>query len=240
MVNLFRENDNINFAKIQFGITILLVLFFCVTGATYAYFAVSAVNNNTITGEAATVNLTLGVTKIFPTASSNNTGVMVPQKSVSESASSPLSTALKNGCVDGNKNIVCQVYRINIKNDGGTATQVVDGMISFYSDNAMKTDVHTSMPNLKYKLISSVDATTPSNSVLGANADLEANGTDKKFATNVSMATGVVFDYYLIVWINETNTNQSDQSQLNLKKHFYGKVTFNSSNGTGVTSTFDS
>lgn len=239
--DLFKDfsNEN-NLKKIQLGITLLLVLFLSVTGATYAYFAVSATNTETITGEAATVNLTLNVTKIFPASGNSNTGVMVPQKSVSGSNTSPLSTALKNGCVDGNKNVVCQVYQINIKNDGGTATQVVDGMISFYSNSSMTTGIEGTMPNLKYKLITSVDATTPGNSMLGTNADLAAMGTDAKFATNVSLATSAEQNYYMIVWINETNTDQADKSLVNSKKHFYGKVTFDSSNGTGVTSTFDS
>lgn len=241
MDNLFKNaKDENNLKKIQLGVTLLLVLFLSVTGATYAYFAVSATNTETITGEAATVNLTLNVTKIFPTVGSTNTGVLVPQKSTSGSNTSPLSTALKNGCVDANKNVVCQVYQINVKNDGGTATQVVDGAISFYSNTAMTTGIETAMPNLKWKLIDSVNASTPNSSVLGTNTDLAATGTAAKFATNVSLATGAARDYYMIVWINETNTDQTDKSSVSTKKHFYGKVSFDSSNGTGVTSTFDS
>lgn len=222
------------FTKMQLSIMLILVLFFSVTGATYAYFAVSA-TNNTITGNAATVNLTLNVTRVFPTASSDNTGVMVPQLSTSGSANSPLSTALKNGCVDGNKNIVCQVYEVVIQNIGGTATQVVDGSILFYSDAAMTTDVSAAMPNLKWKLITSVDANTPANSVLGAANDLVADATDDNvFANDVTMITGSSFSYYIIIWINETNADQPIEPG----KTFYGKVEFNSSNGTGVTSTF--
>ena len=213
-------------------------MFFTITSATYAYFAISA-TNNTMTGEAATVNLTLNVEKIFPTASSDNTGVMVPQLSVSQSDTSPLSSALKTGCVDQNKNVVCQVYKINIQNIGGTATQVVDGMVSFYSDSAMTTDVNLSMPNLKWKLITSANATTPSNSVLGTAADLVANDDENIFADNVTMATNSTFDYYMIIWINEIDENQTDQSpSASNPKRFYGEIEFRSSNGTGVTSTF--
>lgn len=234
--------DNIepkkNFTKLQLTITLLLILFFTVTGATYAYFAISATDNNTITGDAATVNLTLTVTPIFPTASSDNTGVLVPQLSTSGSSTSPLATALKNGCVDANKNVVCQVYKINIQNIGGTATQVVDGAVYFYSNTALTTDVSGAMPNLKWKLITSVNTTTPSSSVLGTNADIAADATEDGniFANDVTMVTGSSFDYYMIIWINETNDDQPTDEG----KTFYGVIEFTSSNGTGVTSTFNS
>ena len=182
----------------------------------------------------------MDVKKIFP-VTDDNTGVLVPQLSTSASASSPLSTALKNGCVDANKNVVCQVYRISIQNKGGSATQIVDGKILFYSDATLKTNVHTAMPNLKWKLIDSVDAVTPANSVLGSRSDLEANdnSSNGKFVSSLSLATNVVRNYYVIIWINETGADQTDKStSIDNPKVFYGKVQFDSSNGTGVTSTF--
>lgn len=219
--------------KIQLTIAMVLTLLFSVTTATYAYFAFSA-TNNIIGGSAATVNLTLDVTKIFPTSTSDNTGVMVPQLSTSGNANSPLAAALKNGCVDANENVVCQVYKINIQNVGGTATQVADGWVSFYGDAAMTTDVSTVMPNLRWKLITSVNTTTPSSSVLGTNIDLVANNEENVFANDIVMSTDSSFDYYMIVWINETNQDQPTDPG----KTFYGKIEFNSANGTGVTSTF--
>lgn len=220
--------------KLQLSITLILILFFSVTGATYAYFAISVSNNNTITGDAATVNLTLDVVKVFPLADSDNTGVMVPQLSTSESATSPLATALKSGCVDSNKNVVCQVYYIKIQNLGGTATQVVDGEVSFYGNSAMTTDISTTMPNLKWKLITSANEDIPANSVLGTNADLQATSTSVDFESNLTLATNAFEEYYMIIWINETNQEQSKEPT----KTFYGKIEFNSSNDTGVTSTF--
>lgn len=231
---MFEEiNHQKVFTKTQLTITLVLVLFLTVTGTTYAYFAISA-TNNTITGNAATVNLTLTVDRVFPTSSSTNTGAMVPQLSTSGSSSSALSSALKNGCVDSNTNVVCQVYQITIANQGGTATQVVDGMVSFYGNSALTTDAHTTMPNLKWKLITSVDVTTPTNSVLGTNVDNEANFNDNLFVTNLTLATNDSYTYYMIVWINETNAVQTSEPG----KSFYGKIQFDSSNGTGVTSTF--
>lgn len=231
MINFEQENYN----KVHVAVTLILILFFCITGATYAYYAFTA-TNETISGEAAVVNLTLTVDKIFPMDDSDTTGTIVPQISTSGSNVSPLSAALKKGCVDDNKNIVCQVYKIVIENVGGTATQVVDGSISFYSDAALTTDVSVEMPNLKWKLIESVDINDPTNSVLGTNIDLTANFSKNVFAKDVTLVNDTSLEYYMIIWINETSNEQEKDEG----KSFYSKVEFNSSNGTGVTSMFTS
>lgn len=227
-------NKGLEISKIQVTVTIILFLMFSVTGATFAYFAVSAENTNTITGDAATVNLTLDVNRVFPTSTSTNTGVMVPQLSTSGSNNSPLSTALKSGCVDGNGNVVCQVYKIDIANIGGSAVQVVDGFISFYGNTNLTIDAGVTMPNLKWKSIDSVNVTTPGSSVLGTDTDKVANFNDNVFADDITLGTNDSETYYIIIWINETNSDQiTDEG-----KTFYAKIEFNSANGTGVTSSF--
>lgn len=227
-------NKGLEISKIQVTVTIVLFLMFSVTGATFAYFAVSAEDTNTITGNAATVNLTLDVNRVFPTSTSANTGVMVPQLSVSGSNSSPLSNALKSGCVDGNGNVVCQVYKIDIANIGGSAVQVVDGFISFYGNTSLTTDVSVTMPSLRWKLISSININTPSSSVLGTDVDKVANFNDNVFADDITLGTNDSETYYIIIWVNETTYDQPTDEG----KSFYAKIGFNSSNGTGVTSTF--
>lgn len=225
-----KKNDLKLFTS-KLTITIIIIFFFTTLGATYAYFAFNVNNNNTITGNAATVNLVLEVNRIFPISA--NEGHMVPQQSVSGSNNSPLSTALKSSCIDANSNVVCQVYKILIKNDGGTATEVVDGQVSFFSDAAMTKNSYTDMPNLKWKLIDSVDIASPTNSVLGTNSDNSANFTKTKFVSDVTLPTNKDYTYYMIVWFNETGNDQTDEG-----KTFYGMIEFTSSNGTGVTSTF--
>ena len=228
------KNSKTNATKLQLTISLILVLLMSITGATYAYFAISATTNNTITGDAATVDLTLNVSRIYPTESSDNTGVLVPQLSTSGSASSPLGNALKNGCVDGNKNVICHVYKIVINNTGATATQVVDGAISFFGNQELTTNISTTMPNLKWRIVSSVNETDATNSLLGANTDHTASSTPDKFVTNQTMTTNSTFTYYIIIWISETNEDQP----IDTGKTFYGVIDFNSTNGTGVTSTF--
>ena len=220
--------------KLQITVSLILVIFLSITGATYAYFAYSATNNNTITGDAASVNLTLNVSRIYPTEESVNTGVLVPQLSTSGSATSPLNNALKNGCIDANNNIVCHLYKIVIQNSGGTATQVVTGKISFFGNPELTTNISTVMPNLKWRLVSSVNETTPANCNLGANTDHVASSAGEDFVSELSMVTNSLFTYYIIIWIGETNSDQP----VDVGSTFHGVIEFNSSNGTGVTSTF--
>lgn len=220
-------NNEFGITKLQFSVTMILTLFVSVVGFTFAYFSIS-VSNNTINGSAATVNLTLSVSKKLPKTNVSNTGVFVPQ------LNSTLGSALKGGCVDANSNVVCHVYEIIIQNMGGSATQVVDGIVSFYGNSSMTNDVSTTMPNLKWRLITSVDVNYPDNSVLGTNQIMAANYNKNVFANDIILATNDAKKYYMIVWISETNNDQPvDESSA-----FYGKIEFNSANGTGVTSTF--
>lgn len=227
------QKINLKLFTSKITIMIITILFFSTLGASYAYFAFDASDATTLTGDAATVDLTLDVDRVFPTTVEDK-GNMVPQQSVSGSNTSPLSTALKSGCVDDNNNAVCHVYRIHIKNDGGTATEVVDGEVSFYADNALTINSYTTMPNLRWKLVESVDTSTLTNSVLGTKTDNTASSTSVKFISNVTLPTNKEYTYYMIVWFNETGSNQIDQGNT-----FYGMIEFLSSNGTGVTATFN-
>ena len=214
--------------KIEIAYVIIFIVAFCISvlGASYAYFAVSASNNNQISGDAAMVSIDLNVNKVFPV--SNNDGKdLVPQLS-----GSALDSALKTGCIDSNGNAVCQVYKIKVKNSG-SAAYTINGSISFFSDDVMETNVTSSMPNLRWMIASSVDEVNSNNSVLGNSTIYVANAEGSSFDENVNLAINIEKIYYLVVWVNETNNSQVD-----LGNSFFGKVTFISSNGNGVTATF--
>ena len=222
-----------SFSVLTSKITIILIFitFISVLSSTYAYFYFAKDNRTTLTGDMATVSLELNVERLLPVKES--TGVMVPQKSVSGSSSSALSSALKKGCVDDNQNIVCQVYQITVTNDSGSATEVVDGEVSFYSNQELTENSQVKMPNLRWKLITSVDTVNNNNSVLGTNTDNIASATPAKFAQNIELKTNDTETYLMIIWFNETGVDQIDKANT-----FYGKIEFNSSNGTGITATF--
>ena len=50
------------------------------------------------------------------------------------------------------------------------------------------------------------------------------------------MVDGSNIDYYMIIWIDETNEVQD----IDEGNSFFGKIVVEASNGTGVTSTFSS
>ena len=217
--------------KIFAMIVMIATLMVCTTSATYAYFALAPVSNNTITGTAASASLTLAVNRIAPSTSkwSASTQKMVPQ------LDTVLGTAMNdtNSCVDGNTNVVCQVYEVTLTN-GSTAQVVVNGTITF-------TGV-SSMANLKWRLYKSSTAkltTAQAATNLGSAATTDiTNDAAVELDTSLSLkkngTTGYQQYYYLVVWINETGSAQTDSGT------YRATINFTSSNGTGVTSTITS
>ena len=185
----------------------IIVYFITVTGSTYAYFALSASSDNKISGTTATANLALTVSKVFP----SNTNNLVPQ--LESALGSAISSTYK--CVDGNSNNVCQVYKITIKNTS-TASVDISGYIHFSGV--------TNLPNLKWRLLDSESA-------LGTHNSYSATGADNLFVDRVKISANQTNNYYMVIWINETNSAQSDTGT------FGATISFKSSNGTGVTST---
>ena len=203
----------------------LMAFVISIAGATYAYFAVTKSNTTSISGDAAMINLNLSVRKILPLENSSN-GYIVPQRS------GTLANAMNGSCVDSNNNIVCQVYSVTIRNNS-TASVMLDGKIYFFSDEQMQSNISTAMPNLKWKLVESFDEETISNSVLGNASINSASSGGGIFSDDLLLSSNQEGKFYLIVWVNETNSSQTD-----LNSTFYGKVSFIASNGSGVTASF--
>ena len=203
-----KDNDT---KKISTLIVLILTLMFCTTSATYAYLAFSATSNN-MTGAIASSGLELTVTPAD--LQTTNTGFMVPQK---ESA---LGTAMNstNKCVDGNKNIVCRVYTINVKlkdtqNVIDTATT---GTISFAFTKQAS--------NLKWRLASST-------TTLGSAGSTQTASTSAAtFAAPSFTSANNNFTYYIVVWLNETNAVQADSGD------WTATIEFKNSSGS-ITST---
>ena len=217
-------------------IVAIATLMLSITGATYAYFALTINNANNITGTTATTSMTIAVEE--QALKTPNTSKMVPQ--LSEAIPAAINSS--NKCVDANGNIVCKVYKITITNTS-SAGGIVNGTIKF-------TDYNT--PNLRWRRIkdaTSVDtATTGSYNASGVSVtkDLEtdlisgsecvpSNASKRANCTNVSLAaSGGTQTYYIVVWLWETG---SDQTSVDAGKTFHATVKFEGANGTGVTST---
>lgn len=197
-------------SKKIFTLILLIVVFMvCTTGATYAFFAISAVNS-TMTGTAATVSLNLTVEKVTPdsTAWAASTQVMVPQLDAGLGAA--MNTT--NKCVDGNKNVVCQVFKITITNTSSAQVKLRGRIFFTYSGTngnfkdlywRTVTDANTLGTNTVFK--ASTSENTVSTTADAVNASLIENLTlAKTKGTSTYTST-----YYVVVWIRETNTVQN-------------------------------
>ena len=177
-----------------------------ITGGTYAYYALTA-SNNSIAGTAGEADLSLEVVNQHP----NNEEYLVPQ------LEKGLATAISSNynCVDDNNNTVCQVYSIKITNTG-TANVEINGTITFGNIDKM--------PNLKWRLIK--DKNT-----YGSFKINQASNDANIFDNNIVLKKGDSKIYYIVIWIDEVDKNQTDTGKYN------ATIEFSSSNGKGVTST---
>ena len=115
--------------NIVYAIIGILTLMITTTGATFAYFTASSGDNGTITGNMATIQIGLTVTKV--THVDESKGGMIPMSNnMVEAAASDSNVTGGAGttCVDDNGNAVCQIYKIVVTNTG-TASLFLDGYV---------------------------------------------------------------------------------------------------------------
>ena len=195
---------------IFYGVIGVATLIVAIIGATFAYFTATASNNTTIAGNAASVGLTLSVEKV-----SHGDKGLVPQLETALSAAMKGVDGAGTGsdsCIDGNGNTVCQVYKITVGNTG-TAEAKLTGTLDLTKG---------SITNLKWA------------TVTGWGSEPAAQGAkaDNKLVENVTISGSGSQEYYVVIWIQETNDAQEDTGG------FSGTVAFNAADGSGVTSTF--
>ena len=130
------EKKNNDARVLMFSIIGILTLIVAISGATFAYFAATATNNNTIKGNSGYVAnpLTLVITESSAVASASLKLIPQVDSFIGNAANST------KKCIDTNGNAVCQHYKITVTN---TTTN------SYYLDGHMSLTA-ASMPNLKW------------------------------------------------------------------------------------------
>ena len=109
---------------------------------------------------------------------------------------------------------------VTIANPNMTATMPITGTIKFTS----------TMPNLKWKLVS--NATTIGSVGTATVATLNSA---QSFATPTLSLTNKTYTYYIVIWINEINSAQTDSGS------WAATIAFNPTDGSGgLTSTIKS
>ena len=223
------ERENRKGPGVFYAVIGVATLVVAIIGATFAYFSVTlnsaadAVQGTT--GQGAADKITLTVTKETTTAN----GKLIPLNEATQ-----MQTALTAGCIDSNQNTVCQVYKVNVKNQGDNAVRLKGSMT-----------LTSTAPNMKWKLIGA-------NATTDATSTINNPGTAGEIVANLLLpATNGNQDYYLVVWLHETG-NQQDAATANQETgvtaeantSFTGQVTFNAvdANGQptagGLTATF--
>ena len=197
-------------------IIIIVMLFIMLLGGTFAYYAYSG-SNSIFTGNMGKVDLTLTVTKVLP----STTGV----DDILISNTSELAANLNSGCIDEEGEFaLCQLYRINLVNASGSINTDVKGSIKFNNELT---------PNLSWLLLgnSYSSSTNYTSELIGTNFNTSSS-TFVPFVDKYLLYSGSSIDYYILVWINETEDEQNDMGA------YSGTIRFEDSNGGGVTAEF--
>lgn len=209
--------SNIN-RKNSYLVTIIIALLIVILGSTYAYFAFNASNNNTITGTAGSVDLELTVTKILPSTNGVDNILVINFNEVAE--------GLNEDCIDNSGEFaLCQLYKVTLENNSTGVNTKVKGSISFDNETA---------PNLSWILVENYSASTTYTSTLLGSTYNTATSTFTNFVDNYLLTVNNSADFYILVWVNETEEVQTDEGS------YSGTIRFEDSNGKGVTSTFSS
>ena len=252
-----KKKKNGDSKKITITLILILVLMVTTTGGTYAYLAISGTDSATITGTVATPSFSLNVQQSTLGGTNNSsvtkTNVMVPQ------LESALGTAISSGwgCVDGNGNTVCKVYTITITNASTAAVRVI-GTIRFSNNNTMKnlkwkriasattignfkannTSGTNSLGTTAYDLLDGTIPNTGTGTTYPTACTYDyssgTSGTQSGCTTDTLAGNGGSKTYYIVVWINETGTEQTDSGTFTATIEFVGE------NGRGITSTITS
>ena len=184
-------------------------LLVAVVGATFAYFSARTTNKTDVTGSTASgASLSMAITRVSDAGTAAN---MIPmlttdlQKGVTGTAS--------KSCIDANNNTVCQVYKVTVTNGSADIGINVKGTMNLTS----------TAKNMKWEVLT--DATT-----VKADGTPVAQGTDGVIVANQALAKTGSQDFYLVVWLEETNEAQDTDDA---GKSFTGTVTFNGVNADG-------
>ena len=176
--------DRINSFEINKRILLLIfLLFFSITGGTYAYLFYTVEDNDTITGNLGNVDLELKVTKVLPVDDAINS-VLIFQFS-------ELASNLNNKCIneDGDYSL-CQLYKIHLKNKSNSVNVNIKGSLAF--NNA-------TMPNLSWILLGNNynSSTNYTSSMLGTKF-YTATSYYKPFVDGYLLNSNDEIDFYIL------------------------------------------
>ena len=210
------EQKNNDVKKISILILGIVIVLLIVATGTLAYYMFSTTNNTAINGTAAKADLNLTVSKTLPTSNGIDNIVLAKYEDIP--------AGINARCASGSY-AMCQLYTITLTNNAANTSVTVNGSVSF---------TNTTAPNLSWILLSNYSSSTSYTSSDLPNSYNTASSTFTNFVSNETVNGNQTKTYYLLVWVNDIEEEQTDNGS------YTGTVRFVDADGNGVTSTFNS
>lgn len=196
------------------GIAILVT-----TGTSFAYFSASTEpNSNTINGTTMKFDVDLEVTPIHVATQ------LIP---ISNELIDEAIAKETNKCIDNKGYQVCTLYNVTLTNNGEAV--VVNGYLETITTEYITDNLKCQLFDSNYNVVSDIMtiSRTPNGEKYFMNSDN---------MTNTALGPNQDKSYYLVIWLYETGTPQSDD----YSKNFSGKIGFEALSGETISSTFTS
>ena len=172
------SNDNkMKGRGVFYGVIGVATLVVAIIGATFAYFTATQTNEDTITGNAASINFGLKVARAETTDQTNG-GLIPMSNTMVEKA-----VTAETPCKDDNGNSVCQIYKITLTNQS-SASMFLDGYVTLSSktETGKSTDLASAGTTMRWAQVfkSGNTYSTGGTTTLNADSEKTINSLDNK------------------------------------------------------------
>ena len=218
------------------GVVSVATLIVAIIGATFAWFSASVGSGeNDVNLTAYQFDAELTVDRVFPTAENASKKIIpfVPDKVLREGQgdqTNNMNYALNeatNKCVDSSGYLVCSLYKITVTNNGSDAIEL-DGTVT--TIETTKTETGTTLTangDLKAQIISYAEGkyTYTHNLSKALALPNTASGSGKLIMNPATLTVGATpgantAELYVLVWLNDSNENQSSMMGASYKGQF--------------------
>ena len=171
------DGNHYNGKGLFYGVIGIATLIVAIIGATFAYFTATQTNDNTITGNAASINFGLDVERAETTDQTNG-GLIPMSNTMVEKA-----VSAETPCKDDNGNSVCQIYKITLTNQS-SASMFLDGYVTLSSktETGKSTDLASAGTTMRWAQVfkSGNTYSTGGTTTLNADSEKTINSLDNK------------------------------------------------------------
>ena len=215
------NNENKKGRGIFYGVIGVATLVVAIIGATFAYFTATQTNDNTITGNAASINFGLDVERAETTDQTNG-GLIPMSNTMVEKA-----VSAETPCKDDNGNSVCQIYKITLTNQS-SASMFLDGYVTLTNATATGTstdDTSATNTTMRWAQVFKSGETYSTGGTTTLNADTEVqianidNATDTTGMNKKNIYNSAGGDYLNTVTDSENTTFAGNKREVISKNY---------------------